>query len=59
MDDALQHMDVVLPGHGNVPIHVSSTCIPPRTPGGAISYTVHSSLFVSAFFQLFGRRTGW
>ena len=59
MNDVLRLMDVVLPGHGTVPLHVSRTCIKPWTPGGAILYTVHSSFFVSAFFPLFGRRTGW
>ena len=58
MDDVLQHMDVVLPGYGTVPLHVSSTCIPPRTPGRCHLVHCPQLAFCVCLFSAFWQ-TGW
>ena len=47
MDDVLQHMDAVLPGHGTVQLYVPVFEYRPRQ-AVAISYTVHNSFLVLA-----------
>ena len=49
MNDVHQHMDAVLPGHGTGELHVSSTCIPPRTSSGC--HLVHCPQPMDAKYQ--------